>query len=263
VEEPVSEGGPGKLAGKAGLVTGAGRGIGRAIALALAREGCQVAVADIQADGARAVADEVRGLGVKGVAVPVDLTRRAEVERMARDALAELGQLDVLVNNAGWDRMGLFLDTDEDTWDRIIAVNLKAMLYVCKAVLPSMVARGGGRVVNIASDAGRVGSSGEAVYSATKGAVIAFSKALAREMARHRVTVNAVCPGLTETPLLQSLRAQSPKMERILEAVTRATPLGRVATPEEIAGAVVFFASPEADFVTGQTLSVSGGLTMC
>jgi 2-hydroxycyclohexanecarboxyl-CoA dehydrogenase len=125
-----------------------------------------------------------------------------------------------------------------------------------------MVARGTGKVVNIASDAGRVGSSGEAVYSATKGAVIAFSKALAREMARHRITVNTVCPGLTETPLLQSLRDQSPKMERILEAVTRATPLGRVATPEEIAGAVVFFASPEADFVTGQTLSVSGGLTM-
>jgi 2-hydroxycyclohexanecarboxyl-CoA dehydrogenase len=126
-----------------------------------------------------------------------------------------------------------------------------------------MVARGAGKVVNVASDAGRVGSSGEAVYSATKGAVIAFSKALAREMARHRITVNVVCPGLTETPLLQSLRDQSPKMERILEAVTRATPLGRVATPEEIAGAVTFFASPEADFVTGQTLSVSGGLTMC
>ena len=137
------------------------------------------------------------------------------------------------------------------------------MLYVCKAVLPHMVARGAGKVVNVASDAGRVGSSGEAVYSATKGAVIAFSKALAREMARHRITVNVVCPGLTETPLLQSLRDQSPKMEKILEAVTRATPLGRVATPEEIAEAVAFFASPGADFITGQTLSVSGGLTMC
>jgi len=252
-----------KLAGKTALVTGAGRGIGRAIALALAREGCQIGVADILPAGAEAVAAEMEGLGVKGLALPVDLTRRAEVERMAGEALAQFGQLDILVNNAGWDRMGLFLDTDEDTWDRIIAVNLKAMLYVCKAVLPSMAARGAGKVVNIASDAGRVGSSGEAVYSATKGAVIAFSKALAREMARHRITVNVVCPGLTETPLLQSLRDQSPKMERILEAVTRATPLGRVATPEEIAGAVVFFASPEADFVTGQTLSVSGGLTMC
>jgi 2-hydroxycyclohexanecarboxyl-CoA dehydrogenase len=251
-----------KLAGKTALVTGAGRGIGRAIALALAREGAQVGIADITATAADAVAAEVEALGGKAHALSVDLTRRAEVLRMAEDALARFGQIDVLVNNAGWDRMGLFLDTDEDTWERIIAVNLKAVLYVCKAVLPSMVARGTGKVVNIASDAGRVGSSGEAVYSATKGAVIAFSKALAREMARHRITVNAVCPGLTETPLLQSLRDQSPKMERILEAVTRATPLGRVATPEEIAGAVVFFASPEADFVTGQTLSVSGGLTM-
>jgi 2-hydroxycyclohexanecarboxyl-CoA dehydrogenase len=252
-----------KLEGKTAIVTGAGRGIGRAIALALAREGCQVGVADLLADSARAVAAEVEALGVKGLSLPADLTRRADVTRMAQEAQAQFGQVDILVNNAGWDRMGLFLETDEDTWDRIIAVNLKAMLYVCRAVLPSMVARGAGKVVNIASDAGRVGSSGEAVYSATKGAVIAFSKALAREMARHRITVNAVCPGLTETPLLQSLRDQSPKMERILEAVTRATPLGRVASPEEIAGAVVFFASPEADFVTGQTLSVSGGLTMC
>jgi 2-hydroxycyclohexanecarboxyl-CoA dehydrogenase len=252
-----------KLRGKAALVTGAGRGIGRAIALALAREGCQVGVADILPESAVAAAAEVDALGVKGLALRVDLTSRAEVERMVGEALAQFGQIDVLVNNAGWDRMGLFLDTDEDTWDRIIAVNLKAMLYVCKAVLPHMVARGAGKVINVASDAGRVGSSGEAVYSATKGAVIAFSKALAREMARHRITVNVVCPGLTETPLLQSLRDQSPKMEKILEAVTRATPLGRVATPEEIAGAVAFFASPGADFVTGQTLSVSGGLTMC
>jgi 2-hydroxycyclohexanecarboxyl-CoA dehydrogenase len=251
------------LEGKTALVTGAGRGIGRAIALALAREGCQVGVADVRPEGARAVAAEVEGLGVKALPLPVDLTRRADVERAVTDTLAQFGQLDVLVNNAGWDRMGLFLDTDEDTWDRIIAVNLKAMLYVCKAVLPQMVARGGGKVVNVASDAGRVGSSGEAVYSATKGAVIAFSKALAREMARHRISVNVVCPGLTETPLLQSLRDQSPKMEKILEAVTRATPLGRVATPEEIAEAVAFLASPAADFITGQTLSVSGGLTMC
>jgi 2-hydroxycyclohexanecarboxyl-CoA dehydrogenase len=252
-----------KLSGKTALVTGAGRGIGRAIALTLAREGCRVGTADILPGSAAAAAADVEALGVKGFALPVDLTSRAEVESMVDEALAQFGQIDILVNNAGWDRMGLFLDTDEVTWDRIIAVNLKAMLYVCKAVLPHMVARGAGKVVNVASDAGRVGSSGEAVYSATKGAVIAFSKALAREMARYRITVNVVCPGLTETPLLQSLRDQSPKMEKILEAVTRATPLGRVATPEEIAEAVAFFASPGADFVTGQTLSVSGGLTMC
>jgi 2-hydroxycyclohexanecarboxyl-CoA dehydrogenase len=252
-----------KLAGKTALVTGAGRGIGRAIALALAREGCQVAIADILAAEAQDVAAEVEALGVKALALPLDLTRRSEVEGAVAEVLAQFGQLDILVNNAGWDRMALFLDSEEDTWDRLIAVNFKAVLYTMKAALAHMVVRGSGKVVNIASDAGRVGSSGEAVYSGTKGAVIAFSKALARELARHRVTVNVVCPGLTDTPLLQSIRDQSPQTGKILEAITRAVPLGRVAAPDEIAGAVVFFASPDADFITGQTLSVSGGLTMC
>jgi 2-hydroxycyclohexanecarboxyl-CoA dehydrogenase len=252
-----------KLGGKAALVTGAARGIGRAIALGLAREGASVAVLDLLGEEAEGVRREIEALGVPGLACRVDLTRRVEVERAVADVLDRWGRLDLLVNNAGWDRMALFLDSEEEAWDRAINVNFKSVLYACKAVLPHMVARGSGKVISIASDAGRVGSSGEAVYSATKGAIIAFSKALAREMARHRITVNVVCPGLTETPLLQGLRDQSPKMERILEAVTRATPLGRTAQPEEIAGAVVFFASPEADFVTGQTLSVSGGLTMC
>lgn len=252
-----------KLGGKTALVTGGGRGIGRAIALALAREGCQVAVADILADAARAVTDEVEALGVKGLALHVDVTRRRDVERAVGDVLAQFGQLDVLVNNAGWDKLELFLDSEEDTWDKIIAINFKAMLYTSKAVLPHMVARGSGKVINIASDAGRVGSTGEAVYSGTKGAVIAFSKTLARELARHRVTVNVVCPGLTETPLLQSIRQQSPKAEKVIEAVARAIPLGRVGLPEDIAAAVGFLASPDADFITGQTLSVSGGLTMC
>lgn len=252
-----------RLKGKAALVTGAGRGIGRAIALALAREGCQVAVLDILGDGARAVATEVEALGVKALPLAVDLTKRAEVERAIAEVLAQFGQLDVLVNNAGWDRMALFLDSDEETWDRLIALNFKAVLYTAKAALPHMVARGTGKVINIASDAGRVGSSGEAVYAGTKGAVIAFSKALAREMARYRITVNAVCPGLTDTPLVAGIRAESPRNEKILDAVARAIPLGRIAQPEEIASAVVFLASSDADFITGQTLSVSGGLTMC
>ena len=251
------------LTGKTALVTGGGRGIGRAIALGLAHGGAQVAVLDILKDNAEGVCREIEALGVKGLALGADLTRRPEVNRAVEEALAQWGQLDILVNNAGWDKLEPFLESEEETWERILAVNFKSVLYVCKAALPSMVARGAGKVINIASDAGRVGSTGEAVYSGTKGAVIAFSKALAREMARHRITVNVVCPGLTETPLLASIRGQSPKTEKIIEAVTRAIPLGRAATPEEIASAVVFLASPEADFITGQTLSVSGGLTMC
>jgi len=251
-----------KLRGKTALVTGGGRGIGRAIALGLAQEGAQVAVLDILADNAAAVAGEIEGTGVKALALPCDLTKRAQVERAVADTLAQFGQIDILVNNAGWDRMELFLDSEEETWDKIIAINFKGMLYVCKAALPSMVARGQGKVISIASDAGRAGSTGEAVYAGTKGAIIAFSKTLAREMARYKITVNVVCPGLTETPLLQSIREQSPKTEKVIEAVTRAIPLGRVGQPEDIAGAVVYLASPAADFVTGQTLSVSGGLTM-
>lgn len=251
-----------KLRGKTALVTGGGRGIGRAIALGLAQEGAQVAVLDILADNAAAVAGEIEATGVKALALPADLTKRAQVERAVADTLAQFGQIDILVNNAGWDRMEMFLDSEEETWDKIIAINFKGMLYVCKAALPSMVARGQGKVISIASDAGRAGSTGEAVYAGTKGAIIAFSKTLAREMARHKITVNVVCPGLTETPLLQSIREQSPKTEKVIEAVTRAIPLGRVGQPEDIAGAVVYLASPAADFVTGQTLSVSGGLTM-
>jgi 2-hydroxycyclohexanecarboxyl-CoA dehydrogenase len=251
-----------KLRGKNALVTGGGRGIGRAIALALAQEGAQVAVLDVLKDNADAVQREIEAVGVKGLALGADLTRRPEVDRAIAEVIAQWGQLDILVNNAGWDKLEPFLQSEEETWDKIINVNFKGMLYVCKAALPHMVERGSGRVINIASDAGRVGSMGEAVYAGTKGAVIAFSKTLARELARSRITVNVVCPGLTETPLLQGIRQQSPKSERVIEAVTRAIPLGRVGQPEDVAGAVVYLASPAADYVTGQTLSVSGGLTM-
>ncbi len=252
-----------KLEGKTAIVTGAGRGIGRSIALALAREGARVGVADILADNADSVRDEIQALGREALALHVDLTKRAEIESGVGTVLSEFGQIDILVNNAGWDKLEPFLRSEEETWDKIIAINFKAALYTLKTVLPHMVERGGGTVVNIASDAGRVGSMGEAVYSGTKGALIAFSKTLAREHARHGIRVNVVCPGLTETPLLQSIRDQSPKTEKVIDAVTRAIPLGRVGNPEDIAGAVVYLASPEANYVTGQTLSVSGGLTMC
>ena len=251
-----------RLQGRTALVTGAGRGIGRAIALALAAEGAQVAVLDVDGVSAERVRGEVEARGVKALALPIDLTRRAQVEAAVQTVLAQWGQIDLLVNNAGWDRMQLFVESDEETWDKIITLNFKAVLYTCRAVLPAMAARRAGKIVNIASDAGRGGSSGEAVYAGTKGAVIAFSKTIAREMARYGVTVNVVCPGLTDTPLLAGMRAESARNEKVLDAVTRASPLGRVGTPDDVAGAVVYFASPAADYVTGQTLSVSGGLTM-
>jgi 2-hydroxycyclohexanecarboxyl-CoA dehydrogenase len=248
-----------RLEGRNALVTGAGRGIGRAIALALARDGARVAVADVDGEGAERVAAEAEARGRAALPIRVDLTRRSEVEAMVARAVSALGSIDVLVNNAGWDFVQPFLESEEETWDRIIALNFKGVLYTCRAAVPGMVERGGGRVVNIGSDAGRGGSYGQAVYSGTKGAVIAFSKTLAREVARHKVAVNVVCPGLTETHLLQECRERLPK---VMDAVTRAIPWGRVGMPEEVAEAVAFLASPAAEYITGQTLSVSGGLTM-
>jgi 2-hydroxycyclohexanecarboxyl-CoA dehydrogenase len=251
-----------KLRGKTALVNGGGRGIGRCVALALAAEGANVAVADILKENAEAVRYEIKALGPDALACQTDLTKRTDVERAVQETIAQFGQIDILVNCAGWDRLEPFIESDEGTWDKIIAINFKSVLHAAKAVLPHMISRGQGKIVSIASDAGRVGSSWESVYSGTKGAVIAFSKTLAREVARYKINVNVVCPGLTDTPLLEAIRAQSDKTAKIVDAVIKATPFRRVAKPEEIAQAVLFFASPDADFVTGQTLSVSGGLTM-
>jgi 2-hydroxycyclohexanecarboxyl-CoA dehydrogenase len=244
----------GRLDGRVAVVTGAGQGIGRGIAEKLAAEGATVVATDINEETATATA-----AATGGVAVRTDVTDLDSVGAMVDRVRAELGRIDVLVNNAGWDVAGAFVDSDPAGWDRIIRINLYGVLNTCRVVLPVMVEQGGGSVVNMGSDAGRVGSSGEAVYSAAKGGIIAFSKTLAREHARHGITVNVVCPGPTDTPLFASLGGDNP---RLRESLTRAIPLRRLAQPDDVAAAVAFFASPEAGYITGQTVSVSGGLTM-
>ena len=246
---------------RAAIVTGAGRGIGRAIALALAREG-PVAVADLLAEQARGVAGEITNAGGRAAAVELDVTNPASVAEGLRTARDALGPLQILVNNAGWDELRPFTDTDEAFWERVLDVNFKGALRMTHALLPGMIADGFGRIVSIGSDAARVGSSLESVYAGAKGGVIAFSKTIARESARHGVTANTVCPGPTDTPMLAGIAAAGGDAERVIGAMTRAVPMRRLALPEEVAAAVVFFASEQAGFITGQTLSVSGGLTM-
>jgi 2-hydroxycyclohexanecarboxyl-CoA dehydrogenase len=243
------------LTGKVVLVTGAGRGMGRAIAQRLTEEGARVAVTDIDEKTAQTTAAELDG----AAGFRLDITNAAEVAATTGEIASVLGPVDALVNNAGWDQLSPFLDTDEDLWDRLIDINLRGPIRMVKAVLPSMVERQTGRIVNISSDAGRVGSTGEAVYSACKAGIIGFSKTVAREMARHGITVNAVCPGPTATPLLESMVGEH---EKLIESLKRGIPLGRLGEPDDIAGVVAFMVSDDAGFITGQTLSVSGGLTM-
>jgi 2-hydroxycyclohexanecarboxyl-CoA dehydrogenase len=243
----------GGLNDKIAIVTGGGQGIGRAISEKLAAEGATVVVTDLVGQNASQTADGLPG----AIAIGVDVTDRQAVQAVADQVLQLFGHVDVLVNNAGWDKASAFVDSDPDDWDRAISVNLYGVLHTCKAVLPIMAAQGSGAVVNLGSDAGRVGSSGEAVYSAAKGGVIAFTKSLAREMARHQVRVNCVCPGPTDTALFASFAG--PKLR---EALTKAIPFRRLGQPADVANVVAFLASDEAAFVTGQTVSVSGGLTM-
>jgi len=244
----------GKLYGKIAIVTGAGQGIGRGIAEKLAAEGATVVVTDLNEATAKETAQAVNGVGIQA-----DVTSRESVDAMVAQVQRQFGRIDVLVNNAGWDKASPFVDSDPADWDRVIAINLYGVLHTCKAVLPIMAEQGGGSVVNLASDAGRVGSSGEAVYSAAKGGVIAFTKAIARESARHGVNANAVCPGPTDTALFASMGGDNPKLR---DALTKSIPLRRLAQPSDLANVVAFLASDEASYVTGQTVSVSGGLTM-
>lgn len=228
------------LKGKTAIVTGGASGIGAAIVKRLEEEGVRTVVFDLKCDP------------------PVDITSYEAV----KSAVAAAGPVDVLVNNAGWDLFRPFLRTDPAFWQKIVSLNLMGAMNLLHCVLPGMVARGRGKVVTIASDAGRVGSSGEAPYSACKGGLIALTKTLAREMASRNIQLNVVCPGLTETGMLEQFMRGAGNPEKLREAYRRAIPLGRLGKPEDLPGAVAFFASEDADFITGQVLSVSGGLTM-
>ena len=244
------------------VVTGGGGGIGGATCRRFAREGAQVAVYDMNLDAAEKVAAAIRDEGGQAQAFRCDITDRASVDKAVEATQQGLGPIDVLVNNAGWDVFKPFTKTEPAQWDKLIAINLTGALHMHHAVLPGMAARKAGRIVNIASDAARVGSSGEAVYAACKGGLVAFSKTIAREHARHGVTVNVVCPGPTDTALFADYKEGAGNPEKLMEAFTRSIPLGRIGQPDDLPGAILFFASGDAGFVTGQVLSVSGGLTM-
>jgi 2-hydroxycyclohexanecarboxyl-CoA dehydrogenase len=249
-----------KLADRVAIVTGAASGIGRGIAQALAREGAIVAVVDVNASGAAETAQMLVAAGGEAGAFTVDITDVSAIGRMVGEVSGRWGDVHILVNCAGWDSPMPFVDTTPEFWDKILAINLKGPIACTRAVLPQMIEKDYGKIVFIASDAGRVGSSGEAVYSAAKGGIIAFAKTIAREVARCHINVNCVCPGPSDMTLAHDeSESVSPKLA---ESLKRVIPWGRLGTPEDVAPAVVFLASDDASFITGQTLSVSGGLTM-
>lgn len=244
------------------VVTGGAGGMGEAICRRLTEEGARVALFDLDADAARKVAGELSVDGKQVHVEIVDITDSAAVEAAVESTEQALGPIDVLVNNAGWDRFRRFLDTDEALRNKVIAINLQGPLNMHFSVLKRMAARGRGNVVSIASDAGRVGSSGQAVYSACKGGVIAFTKTMAREMVRKGVRLNCVCPGPTDTPMLKAFMDEGEQGKKVYDALQKAVPMGRLGQPEDIPGIVAFFASDDSAFMTGQVVSVSGGLTM-
>lgn len=238
------------------IVTGAASGIGKGIATRLAADGATIVVADLDAQKSQETAS---ALGNNSIGVALDVTDRAKVDAMTSQVIETFGRIDVLVNNAGWDKVEPFMESTAETWDRVIAINLIGTLNCTQSVAAHMIAAESGAVISIGSDAGRVGSSGEAVYSAATGGIISFSKTFAREVARHNITSNCVCPGPADTPLFAEISEDNPKLRTALE---KAIPMRRLAQPGDLANAVAFFARPESTYVTGQTLSVSGGLTM-
>jgi len=250
------------LKDKVVVVTGGGGGIGGATCRRFAEEGAKVAVFDIDMAAAERTVSSIAGGGGTARAFACDITDHAAVARAVAAAEEALGPVGVLVNNAGWDVFRLFKDSTPEEWQKLIAINLVGALNMHHAVLPGMLARRAGRIVNIASDAARVGSSGEAVYAACKAGLVGFSKTLAREHARHGITVNVVCPGATNTALFAEYKKGAGDPEKLDEAFRRSVPMGRIGEPEDLPGAILFFSSDDAAFITGQVLSVSGGLTM-
>jgi 2-hydroxycyclohexanecarboxyl-CoA dehydrogenase len=245
-----------KFADRITVVTGAASGIGRATAEAFAAGGATVCIADIAREGGEAIAGAIRERGGKATFFHVDLTDAASISALAAAVLERHGRVDILVNAAGWGKTMPFVETDDAFWDKVISLNFVGPMRLTRALLPQMLERRSGRIVNVSSDAGRVGSLGETVYSGAKAGLIGFTKGLAREGARFNVTANCVCPGPTDTPLLAAVP------EKIRDAFVKAIPMRRFGKPAEIAEAVLYFAGPNAEYVTGQVLSVSGGLTM-
>ncbi|XGZ08875.1 SDR family NAD(P)-dependent oxidoreductase [Peribacillus sp. RS7] len=241
------------------FITGAGSGIGREIAKKLASRNFNIIVADLNLKNAEETVSIIEKSGFEARAVHCDVTKLESVKKAVEESVNHYQRIDILVNNAGWDKVEPFLKSDPSTWKRIIDINLLGQIHTCKEILPLMIENGYGKVVNIASDAARVGSSGEAVYSAAKGGVIAFTKTIAREMARHKLNINCVAPGPADTPLFQEIGSYN---VGIASALEKAIPFRRLAQPEDIAGAVAYFVSEDAGYITGQTLSVNGGLTM-
>ena len=248
--------------GKSAIITGGAGGIGSATCRRFAAEGARVAVFDRDVAGAQKVAREIEAAGGKAQAFACDISDRQSVDAAVAASKSALGPVAILVNNAGFDIFKPFLKTEPSEWERLIAINLRGPLHMHHAVLPGMVERKYGRVVNVASDAARVGSTGEAVYAACKSAMLGFSKTLAREHARHGITLNVVCPGPTSTNLLADFLKGADNADKLMEAFRRSIPLGRIGAPDDLPGTIAFFASDDAAYVTGQVISVSGGLSM-